>query len=78
MGVSGCHCFATALLELLKHVFHGVVQIPQTFTVFSLLHPKMASIDLAAVGQNSLKSETGEVRTAMGLWRCSVCPLNGV
>lgn len=67
MGVSGCYCFATVLRELLKHVFHSVVQIPQTFTFFLLFHWKMANIDLAAVGKNSLKSETGEVRAAMWL-----------
>lgn len=60
-------CFAIAVRDLWNTFI--IVQIPHTFT--SSLHfvKKMANIDLAAVGKNLLKSETGEVRnTAVWLF----------
>lgn len=69
VGVSGCRRFATVALLLLQNC---------ESVACSLYVWKMANVDLAQVGKNALKSETGEVSSPPRCRTCSVCSaLNG-
>lgn len=77
VGGSGCSCFATragvtpiSLLLLLAYFLHAFLTLARRRLAKHSPPEKMATVDLAKVGKNTLKSENGEVRLLSGLWGC--------
>lgn len=74
VGVSGCRCVATAGLTPISTVLNSTYFTHLGTVLFvSLSAYEMENVDLAAVGKNLLKSETGEVSDCLAELLGRVC-----